>query len=129
MWQVEYLETFYFKPQDYVLVMPVFAVEVPREATITLNHEHTDYRWVPEPHLESSFMWCTQREALRYLLEGLRKLASHGIPVRQATLKVNKSSTNKNELAQINIIICVNLCSFADNLSWHKPPRATQASV
>src|SRR5277367_2909960 len=28
MWQVEYLESFYFKPHDYVLVMPVFAAEV-----------------------------------------------------------------------------------------------------
>ena len=27
MWQVEYLETFYFRPKDYVAMMPAFAVE------------------------------------------------------------------------------------------------------
>ena len=72
MWQVEYLESFYFMPHDYVLFMPVFAVEVPADAAITLNDEHTEWRWVPEPHIASSFMWRSQREALRCLLEGLR---------------------------------------------------------
>ena len=37
MWQVEYLETFYFMVKDYVLLMPVFAVEVGREAAVVLN--------------------------------------------------------------------------------------------
>src|SRR5260221_1935143 len=32
MFQVEYLESFYFMPHDYVLIMPVFAVEVANEA-------------------------------------------------------------------------------------------------
>ena len=72
MWQVEYLESFYFMPRDYVVVMPVFAVEVPANAPITLNHEHTECRWVPEAHLDSAFMWRSQREALKCLLEGLR---------------------------------------------------------
>jgi dihydroneopterin triphosphate diphosphatase len=72
MWQVEYLEKFYFMPHDYVLLMPVFAVEVSAHAAITLNEEHTEFRWVPESHIDGSFMWRTQREALKYLLEGLR---------------------------------------------------------
>src|SRR5262245_12816178 len=64
MWQVEYLESFYFKPHDYVLLMPVFAVEVSKSAVITLNEEHDDLRWVAEARIDSSFMWRTQREAL-----------------------------------------------------------------
>ncbi len=71
MWQVEYLESFYFMPHDYVLVMPVFAVEVAPDATITLNHEHDAHRWVAEREIGESFMWRTQREALKYLLEAL----------------------------------------------------------
>jgi len=85
MWQVEYLESFYFMPHDYVLVMPVFAVEVPANAIITLNEEHDEFRWIPEAHLETTFMWRTQREALKFLLEGLRSpsLAMQFLIVKQ----------------------------------------------
>lgn len=72
MWQVEYVESFYFMPRDYVLFMPVFAVEVPADAAIKLNDEHTEWRWIPEAQLNGAFMWRSQREALKYLLEGLR---------------------------------------------------------
>jgi dihydroneopterin triphosphate diphosphatase len=71
LWQVEYLESFYFMPHDYVLVMPVFAAQVDASAPITLNEEHDDFRWVPEPLLNQSFMWRTQREALQILLQSL----------------------------------------------------------
>ena len=72
MWQVEYLETFYFRPKDYVVMMPVFAVEVPREAQVTLNEEHDNVRWVQEAVVDNFFMWRSQREALHILLEALR---------------------------------------------------------
>jgi len=72
-------------PHDYVLVMPVFAVEVPANAIITLNEEHDEFRWIPEAHLETTFMWRTQREALKFLLEGLRSpsLAMQFLIVKQ----------------------------------------------
>ena len=73
MWQVEYLESFYFMPHDYVLVMPVFGVEVGRDAAVVLNEEHDEFRWVTEGMIETHFMWRTQREALKYLLEELRR--------------------------------------------------------
>ena len=72
MWQVEYLESFYFLAKDQVMMMPVFAVEVGREAAVTLNDEHDAARWVPEARIDSSFMWRTQREALHIMLEALR---------------------------------------------------------
>ncbi len=71
MWQVEYLETFYFMVKDYVLLMPVFAVEVGREAAVVLNEEHDRVRWVAEAEVGSAFMWRTQREAVGILLAGL----------------------------------------------------------
>ena len=71
MWQVEYLESFYFMPHDYVLVMPVFAVEVSPSATVTLNEEHDAFRWVPESAIPTVFMWRTQRDALSHLLAEL----------------------------------------------------------
>jgi dATP pyrophosphohydrolase len=71
LFQVEFLETFYFKPHDYVLVMPIFAAEIKHNAKITLNDEHTAHRWIPESQLKKHFMWRTQLEALTYLLEQL----------------------------------------------------------
>jgi 8-oxo-dGTP pyrophosphatase MutT (NUDIX family) len=74
MFQVEYLETFYFRPTDSLLLMPVFAVEIPKSDIITLNHEHDAHRWIPENKIPQSFMWRTQREALQYVLD----LLHHG---------------------------------------------------
>jgi dATP pyrophosphohydrolase len=76
MFQVEYLESFYFQHSDSLTFMPVFAVEVSPEAIITLNHEHTAARWVPEGDIGGAFMWRTQREALGILLEALRSPSS-----------------------------------------------------
>ena len=78
MWQVEYLESFYFMPRDYVLIMPVFAAEVSPQAAIALDSEHDAFRWVPEGQIESAFMWRTQREALVHLLAELH----HAGPAR-----------------------------------------------
>ncbi|MGN6367528.1 MAG: NUDIX hydrolase [Phycisphaerae bacterium] len=72
MWQVEFLETFYFRPHDYVLLMPVFGVEVKGDEGIVLNAEHDGYRWVGEGEVGEKFMWRTQREAIGVLLEELR---------------------------------------------------------
>jgi dATP pyrophosphohydrolase len=71
LWQVEYLESFYFRPHDYVLIMPAFAAEVAYDAPITLNDEHDAHRWIAERDIPSHFMWRTQREALQYLLDAL----------------------------------------------------------
>jgi len=54
-----------------VLVMPVFAAEVSANAPITLNEEHDNFRWIPEPRVDQAFMWRTQREALHILLDAL----------------------------------------------------------
>jgi 8-oxo-dGTP pyrophosphatase MutT (NUDIX family) len=73
MFQVEYVETFYFRPKDYVLMMPVFAVEVGMGDTITLNEEHDAFRWVKAGAMEEHFMWRTQREAVRIILQEIQR--------------------------------------------------------
>jgi dihydroneopterin triphosphate diphosphatase len=71
LFQVEYMEMFYFQHKDYVTVMPVFAAEVAFNASITLNHEHTDHRWVPLAQVAKQFMWRSQREAITVIVETL----------------------------------------------------------
>lgn len=72
MHQVEYVEQFYFRPHDYILMMPVFAAEVLPTDPIMLNEEHDAFRWVHARDVGTHFMWRTQREALQILLEELR---------------------------------------------------------
>ncbi len=76
MFQVEYMEMFYFQHKDYVTVMPVFGVEVGAEDPITLNHEHTAWRWVPLAEVAGQFMWRSQREAIGVIVETLAKPGS-----------------------------------------------------
>lgn len=69
--QVEHLESFYLRPLDRILIMPVFAAELDPEAEVVLNAEHDASRWVPAEEADRWFMWRSQREALRVLLEDL----------------------------------------------------------
>lgn len=86
MWQVEYVETFYFKPKDQVVMMPVFAVELERAAQIVLNQEHDAFRWIREAQIANDVLWKTQREAMGLILQSLRQpTAARGllaIPVK-----------------------------------------------
>ena len=68
LFQAEYVETFYFRPKDYVLMMPVFAAEVEAACVIKLNEEHDAFRWIPAAAVDSAYMWRTQREALGIIL-------------------------------------------------------------
>lgn len=71
MFQADTLESFYFRPRDYVMVMPVFAVEVAADAVPMLNNEHTGCRWIPARLASGAFMWRSQREAVRIIQEQL----------------------------------------------------------
>lgn len=75
--QVEHLESFYFGAVDRVVLMPVFAVEIAAEAAIVLDHEHDAERWIPAAAIPGAFMWRSQREALRVVVE---QIESGGIP-------------------------------------------------
>ncbi|MEI8194518.1 MAG: NUDIX pyrophosphatase [Phycisphaerae bacterium] len=70
--QAEYVETFYFRPNDSVLMMPVFAARVPVEAQVQLNEEHDAYRWIPAPDVPTAFMFRSQRAALVIILDEIR---------------------------------------------------------
>ena len=62
--QVQYVETFYSHSKDRVVLMPVFAVRVHKNARPVLNVEHDDFRWIPLAAVSGSFIWRSQREAI-----------------------------------------------------------------
>lgn len=45
----QYLEQFYEDATNTVCLVPVFVVYCPPTQAVTLNHEHTEYRWCPWP--------------------------------------------------------------------------------
>ncbi|NNM87595.1 MAG: NUDIX domain-containing protein [Phycisphaerae bacterium] len=62
--QVQYVETFYSRSRDRVVLMPVFAVRVAKTARPVLNIEHDDFRWIPLAEVSEKFIWRSQREAI-----------------------------------------------------------------
>lgn len=71
--QVEFLETCYFRPRDRILMIPVFAAEVAADAPVVLDTEHDALRWVAPADVPASFLWRTQRDAIAVLLDQLER--------------------------------------------------------
>jgi hypothetical protein len=46
---------------------------IPATATITLNEEHDDWRWIDEGEVNANFVWRSQRQALAAIMELLRE--------------------------------------------------------
>lgn len=68
-WQLESVNTFYSARDDAVHLCPGFAIEVPADAEVRLNHEHTEFRWLTEGAAETEFLWPGQRNAIREIRE------------------------------------------------------------
>lgn len=69
LWQLESLNTFYVAAGDHIQMCPGFAAEVPPDAAVRLNAEHTDSRWVPAEQAAREMMWPGQRRAIREILD------------------------------------------------------------
>lgn len=69
MLQVEYIETFYFRPNNCIIMMPVFSVEISPDTPLTLNSEHDGLRWINMNDIPTYFMWRSQREALHAVMD------------------------------------------------------------
>jgi dATP pyrophosphohydrolase len=66
-YQVDVLNTFYLAKTDTISMSPMFCAIVEAGAQVKLNHEHTDFRWVPRAEMESRIMWPGERNAFREL--------------------------------------------------------------
>jgi len=92
MWALEQVWPYYLPELDTIVLSPRFVVEVAPTFTPTLNHEHTDYRWIGapthQPPNEASprkatdlFLWPGQQHAITEILDNLlppdRQAAEH----------------------------------------------------
>lgn len=72
MLMIEHLETFFFRPKNCILMLPVFAAQVDATCSVVLNYEHTDQRWISESDVATGFTWRSQRQAISVILDTLR---------------------------------------------------------
>jgi dATP pyrophosphohydrolase len=66
-YQLDTIDQFYLVADDSVWHVPGFCAIVGRDATITLNEEHHDFRWVPRNRIAESFIWPGERLQLAEL--------------------------------------------------------------
>jgi dATP pyrophosphohydrolase len=66
-YQLDTINQFYLVPGDCVWHVPGFCAVVGREATIKLNEEHDDFRWIDRSRIDQDFLWPGERRQVREL--------------------------------------------------------------
>jgi dATP pyrophosphohydrolase len=74
-WTVPDLNQFYEPETDQILQAPVFAVEIDANATLSLDDEHSDYRWINPQDAEEWIQWPQQVR----LMQLTQRLLKQGI--------------------------------------------------
>ncbi|MEM0945525.1 MAG: NUDIX hydrolase, partial [Pseudomonadota bacterium] len=59
-------EAFYEPERERLSIVPVFVAIVSADATVTLNAEHADYRWLPLLEALETVAFSGQRAMLRH---------------------------------------------------------------
>jgi len=62
-YHLNFIDSFYMPKGDTIWQCPWFGVIVASDAEVTLNEEHTDFRWVGQEDVEAKLMWPGQRGA------------------------------------------------------------------
>src|SRR5262245_8219795 len=65
------VESFYTAFDDTLWHSVAFCAIVSREATVKLNDEHDDFRWIGRDRIENETMWASERMALRDLFRDI----------------------------------------------------------
>ena len=73
--QLDTVDTFYLAADDTVWHVPGFCAVVGRDAAVTLNEEHDDFRWVSRAQADLEFLWPGER---RQLEEVAREIMDFG---------------------------------------------------
>ena len=60
-------EQFYEADRDVVILIPVFVAFVPYDAPITLNQEHSEFKWISLDWAEDMVPFGGQRRVLRHV--------------------------------------------------------------
>jgi dATP pyrophosphohydrolase len=66
-YQLDTINQFYLVAGDCVWHVPGFCALVGRDATVTLNEEHDDHRWIPRDRAMTDFLWPGERRQVEEL--------------------------------------------------------------
>lgn len=69
LYSADTYEQFYEPARDAVTIAPVFVAFIDESATVTLNHEHSEYRWVSFEEAVDMVPFGGQRRVLRWIEE------------------------------------------------------------
>lgn len=66
-WTLPSINQFYDFAVDAVRQIPAFAAEVQKADSITLNHEHVDYKWIHKEQIAAYIQWPEQKRLMYQL--------------------------------------------------------------
>src|SRR5438105_4540344 len=64
LYKMTLMEIFYLIQDETIWHVPVFCALVERDATIALNHEHDDHRWIGRSEIMKNLMWANERQLI-----------------------------------------------------------------
>lgn len=63
-WSVPSINQFYEASTDSIHHIPVFAAQIGANKTITINEEHTEYKWIDKSQIASFVQWPEQQRLM-----------------------------------------------------------------
>ncbi|MEP3280501.1 MAG: NUDIX domain-containing protein [Stappiaceae bacterium] len=67
LYSADFCEQFYEADRDSITMAPVFVAIVGKDANVTLNEEHSDYRWMTFEEAKELVAFGGQRQMLRWI--------------------------------------------------------------
>jgi len=64
-WVLPSLNHFYDPKNDRIRLIPAFAAQLPHDAEIRLDEEHTEYRWIANDRIDSYIAWPEQQRLMQ----------------------------------------------------------------
>ena len=68
-WVAPTVNSFYSPENDYICLLPVFAVKVKFNSEVKLSNEHNEYKWVTPDEAKQMLAWDGQRKSVDVLVD------------------------------------------------------------
>ena len=69
MWIAPKVNSFYSSQDDSICLIPVFAVQVKKDANVIISKEHSEYKWATPDEAKKLLAWYGQRKAVELIEE------------------------------------------------------------
>ncbi|MBN2572222.1 MAG: NUDIX pyrophosphatase [Ignavibacteriales bacterium] len=67
MWVVPNLNFYFDHEQDGIILVPVFAVKVDKNADVKISNEHSKFKWVSFTKAKRLFAWSGQKKSIEII--------------------------------------------------------------